>query len=108
MKISEAKKNIMKNFRANYTNDHQQIHDIEVFLLNAMENLELCITQNNNRLRDKIEEAVVNLERDYLKGEVQKRIDKIQVPLKGKELTDGECGMVAAYENVIKIIERKI
>ena len=39
MKIKDAKDNVMKNFRANYTNDHQDIHDIEVFLLNTMEQL---------------------------------------------------------------------
>lgn len=43
MTIKQAKENIMKNFRANYTNDHQDIHDIEIFLLNTMENLELVI-----------------------------------------------------------------
>lgn len=30
MKIQEAKENVMKNFRANYTNDHMAIHDIIV------------------------------------------------------------------------------
>ena len=39
MTIKQAKENVMKNFRANYTNDHQDIHDIEVFLLNTMEQL---------------------------------------------------------------------
>ena len=44
MKIKEAKENIMKNFRANYTNDHMSSHDVEVFLLNTLENLQLAIT----------------------------------------------------------------
>lgn len=39
MKIKEAKENVMKNFRANYTPDHMDLHDIEVFLLNTMEQL---------------------------------------------------------------------
>lgn len=43
MKIQEAKENIMKNFRANYTNDHIDNHDKEVFLLNAMEQLEQVV-----------------------------------------------------------------
>lgn len=44
MKIKEAKDNVMKNFRANYTNDHMDIHDIEVFLLNTLENMQLVVT----------------------------------------------------------------
>jgi len=43
MTTKEAKENIIKNFRANYTNDHQSTHDIEVFLLNAMEQLESIV-----------------------------------------------------------------
>lgn len=39
MTIKQAKENIMKNWRANYTADHMDNHDKEVFLLNAMEQL---------------------------------------------------------------------
>ena len=44
MKIQEAKENVMKNFRANYTSDHMSSHDVEVFLLNTLENLQLAVT----------------------------------------------------------------
>ena len=33
----------MRNFRANYTNDHMAIHDIEVFLLNTLEQFEQVV-----------------------------------------------------------------
>ena len=46
MTTKEAKENIIKNFRANYSNDHQSTHDIEVFLLNAMEQLEGIVAKN--------------------------------------------------------------
>jgi hypothetical protein len=42
-KIQEAKENVMKNFRSNYTNDHQSTHDIEIFLLNTMEQFEVVV-----------------------------------------------------------------
>ncbi len=38
MNIKEAKDNIMKNWRANYTADHMDNHDKEVFLLNRKGN----------------------------------------------------------------------
>ena len=40
MTTKQAKENIMKNWRANYTADHMDNHNKEVFLLNAMEQLE--------------------------------------------------------------------
>ena len=46
MKIQEAKENIIKNWRANYTTDHMDNHDKEVFLLNAMEQLEQVVKDN--------------------------------------------------------------
>ena len=36
----------MKNFRANYTNDHMFRHDVEVFLLNTLENFQLVVIDN--------------------------------------------------------------
>ena len=39
MSIKEIKDNIMRNFRANFTNDHMDIHDVEVFLLNTLEEM---------------------------------------------------------------------
>ena len=44
MTTKQAKENVIKNFRANYTNDHMDIHDIEVFLLNTLENIQLAVT----------------------------------------------------------------
>ncbi len=41
MKIKEAKENVIDNFRRLNYPDH---HEIEVFLLNTMENLQLAIT----------------------------------------------------------------
>lgn len=46
MTIKEAKENILKNWRANYTADHMDNHDKEVFLLNAMEQLESIVKDN--------------------------------------------------------------
>ena len=47
MTTKEAKENIIKNFRANYTTENNpSVHDIEVFLLNTMENLEIVIKSN--------------------------------------------------------------
>ena len=46
MKIKEAKENIMKNFRANYTNDHMFRHDVEVFLLNTLEQFQSVVIEN--------------------------------------------------------------
>ena len=43
MKIKEAKENVMKNFRANYTNDHMALHDIEIFLLNTLEQMQSVV-----------------------------------------------------------------
>ena len=43
MTTKQAKENIMNNWRANYANDHQDNHNREVFLLNAMEQLEQVI-----------------------------------------------------------------
>ena len=41
MTIQEAKENVIKNFRANYTTENNpSVHEIEVFLLNTMEQLE--------------------------------------------------------------------
>ena len=53
MKIQEAKDNIMKNFRANYTNDHFAIHDVEIFLLNTLENFELVVAAEARKHFDK-------------------------------------------------------
>lgn len=43
MTIKQAKENIMNNWRANYTADHMQNHDKEVFLLNTLENFQLVV-----------------------------------------------------------------
>lgn len=53
MKIKEAKENILKNWRANYTTDHMDNHDKEVFLLNAMEQLESIVKQETTKETDK-------------------------------------------------------
>ncbi len=62
MTIQEAKENVMKNFRANYTNDHQDIHDIEVFLLNTLENMELVTKQV---FKDTLVKKLANYEGRY-------------------------------------------
>ena len=43
MKIKEAKENVIKNFRANHQNN-PNVYNIEVFLLNTMENIQMVIT----------------------------------------------------------------
>jgi len=62
MTTKNAKENIMKNFRANYTNDHQSTHDIEVFLLNAMEQLE---TISKQEFKDTLTEKLKHYQGRY-------------------------------------------
>lgn len=72
MKIQEAKENIMKNFRANYTNDHQSTHDIEIFLLNTLEQFESIVRKEVDLNTQERENAIKNLERDYIKSIIRK------------------------------------
>jgi hypothetical protein len=63
MTNKEAKENIINNFRANYANNtdstfvHRSKIDLEVFLLNAMEQLETIV-------KDNLVKGIKNLGRD--------------------------------------------
>lgn len=50
MKIEQAKKNIINNFRANYTNDRMENGDVENFLLNALDQFEQIIFANDEKI----------------------------------------------------------
>lgn len=54
------------------------------------------------------QEAIKNLERDYIKNLIRERILKIENRLQGIEPTEGECGVLQGYENVIKLIDGKL
>lgn len=64
--IEQAKKNIINNYKANYTNDNQSTIDVEKFLSNALYQFENVVRRNCIYDRDKQDEAVKNLFRDYI------------------------------------------
>ena len=61
-----AKQNIINNYKANYTGDHQSSSDVELFLDNALDQFEKIVRSDCAYDRDKQDEAVKNLHRDYL------------------------------------------
>ena len=69
MTIEQAKENILKNWRANYTADHMDNHDKEVFLLNAMEQLEAVVKHEYekkiNLSLEKSQERIKKVLEDY-------------------------------------------
>ena len=67
--IEEAKKNIINNFRANYTNDHQSSSDIEKFLINALDQFQKIVFLET-------EQPIKNIERDYIKNTVYKILER--------------------------------
>jgi len=63
MKIQEAKENVVKNFRANYTTfNNPSIHDIEIFLLNTMEQI---VQISKQEFKDAILSKLKNYEGRY-------------------------------------------
>ena len=61
MTIQQAKKNIINNFRANYSADHLSTHDIEIFILNSMEQLEQIVKKEYGKyIKEMIKENTSN------------------------------------------------
>jgi hypothetical protein len=90
-----AKANILKNFRANYTNDHQFVEDTEIFLNNALDQLEKIVRSDCAYDRDKQDEAVKNLFRDYLKNTIEQRRQELENKIGDSEMLDSEAGFMA-------------
>lgn len=55
-----------------------------------------------------IEEPIKAIERDYIKNCIKERIEKINNRLKGIEPTEGECGVIQGYKNIINLIDGKL
>jgi hypothetical protein len=90
-----AKENILKNFRANYTNDHQSSSDVELFLYNALDQFEKIVRADCAYDRDKQDEAVKNLFRDYLKNTIEQRRQELENKIGDSEMLDSEAGFLA-------------
>ena len=65
-------KQIINNYKANYTGDHQSSSDVELFLNNALDQYEKIVRADCAYDRDKQDEAVKNLYRDYVKSIIEK------------------------------------
>lgn len=89
MKIEEAKNNIMKNFRANFTNDHQSVHDIEIFLLNTLEQFEQIVALEARKHFDKTRMDFAKKIRLDTIDECLKVVPKDRI-FKHKECKDGQ------------------
>lgn len=90
-----AKQNIINNYKANYTGDHQSSSDVELFLNNALDQYEKIIRADCAYDRDKQDEAVKNLYRDYLKNLIFQREDELNSKVGDSEMLDSEAGFMA-------------
>ena len=93
-----AKQNIINNYRANYTNDHQSSSDVELFLDNALDQFEKIVRADCAYDRDKQDEAVKNLHRDYLKNLIFQRQDELNSKVGDSEMLDSEAGFLAGLD----------
>ena len=90
-----AKQNIINNYKANYTGDHQSSSDVELFLNNALDQYEKIVRADCVYDRDKQDEAVKNLFRDYLKNIIEQRRQELETKVGDSEMLDSECGFMA-------------
>jgi hypothetical protein len=105
-----AKQNIIDNYKANYDMEHSSANegDVEIFITNALSQFEDIVRADCQYDRDKQDEAVKNLERDYIKNIIRERIKKIEDRLQSIEATEGELGVIQGYKNVINLIDGKL
>lgn len=90
-----AKQNIINNYKANYTGDHQSSSDVELFLNNALDQYEKIVRADCAYDRDKQDEAIKNLYRDYLKNLIFQRQDELNSKVGDSEMLDSEAGFLA-------------
>ena len=93
-----AKQNIINNYKANYTGDHQSSSDVELFLNNALDQFEKIVRADCAYDRDKQDEAVKNLHRDYLKNLIFQRQDELNSKVGDSEMLDSEAGFLAGLD----------
>jgi hypothetical protein len=93
-----AKQNIINNYKANYTGDHQSSSDVELFLDNALDQFEKIVRADCVYDRDKQDEAVKNLHRDYLKNLIFQRQDELNSKVGDSEMLDSEAGFLAGLD----------
>ena len=90
-----AKQNIINNYKANYTGDHQSSSDVELFLNNALDQFEKIVRADCVYDRDKQDEAVKNLFRDYLKNTIEQGRQELETKIGDSEMLDSEAGFMA-------------
>lgn len=93
-----AKQNIINNYKANYTGDHQSSSNVELFLNNALDQYEKIVRADCVYDRDKQDEAVKNLYRDYLKNLIFQRQDELNSKVGDSEMLDSEAGFMAGLD----------
>jgi predicted lipid-binding transport protein (Tim44 family) len=99
-----AKQNIINNYKANYTGDHQSSSDVELFLNNALDQYEKIVRADCAYDRDKQDEAVKNLYRDYLKNLINQREDEIKFIIGDNKILASETIWLQALKWVKTII----
>ena len=95
-----AKENIISNYKANYDMEHSSANegDVERFITNALDQFEKIVRADCAYDRDKQDEAVKNLHRDYLKNLIFQRQDELNSKVGDSEMLDSEAGFLAGLD----------